>query len=280
MRFKIFLFLLLFFTAEVSSLQADLLISPTRVFFGPRERVQKVILKNTSNQKKTYKVFFKSLQMDRMGIYHEIKPDQVPVEFEGLIDNAASPYIRYSPRMVSIKPNEAQTIRLFLRRKPGMDLKEYRSHLAFKEVPPQDFGRVIGSDNKETNKVQLLTLFEVTIPVLVKNAPEDIEVSIDQLQVVQKDGKTFMRSVFNRQGGTSAYGNILVRYQKEEGAEFQDVGAVNRFFVYYPGSERQIDIPIQTEENVDLTSGVLQVRYYRLKSDGGKLIAASTLQLK
>lgn len=280
MRLKTFFYLLLLTLIGAPSIQADLLISPTRVFFNQRERVQKVILKNTSDQQKTYRIFFKSLQMDEMGIYHEMTADKIPVEFKGAPDNAAAPYIRYSPRMVTVKPNEAQTVRLFLRRKSNMDLKEYRSHLAFKEIPPKDFGRVIGSDNKKENTIRLLTLFEVTIPVIVKNGSEDAEVIIDQLKVLANGDKPKLKVLFNRSGGTSSYGNIIVKYRPEGSDTFNVIGQVNRFFVFYPGKKRQIDIPLETSADVDLNKGVIQVSYNKLQSQGGGLIAVSELELK
>lgn len=253
-----------------SPVNADLLLSPTRVIFGPRERTKKVILKNTSTQQKSYRVFFKNLQMDESGLYYEADPSQTP--------NYAGTLIRFSPRLITIKPQQTQTIRLFLRRKSDMNLTEYRSHLAFKEVPPEDYGNQIGAEAGESS-VKLITLFEITIPVLVKNGAEDYNVTIDGLEIIKNDTAIMLRAVFNRTGDTSSYGDILVKYKGEDSAEYQTIGQINRFFVYYPGSKRQVEIRLDLPDSVIPEKGIMQIYYNRLQSDGGDLIAFSSLNL-
>ena len=270
MNFKLVFFSLTALTIGASSLQANLLISPTRIFFEPRERTKKIILKNTSTQKKTYKIFFKNLQMDDLGLYQEVESTSS--------DNSAAPYIRYSPRIITVLPRQSQTVRLLFRRKQGMVLPEYRSHLAFKELPPEEFGNAIGGD-KSGNKVRLITLFEVTIPLIIKNGPEKFDVKIDGLQVLKEKEGTKLRLVFNRSGKTSAYGDIKINYQSPDSTTSRTIGQINRFFVYYPSKKRQVDVLLDLPKETSLKQGIIQIYYNKLQSNGGDLIAFTSLNL-
>lgn len=273
MRLKISLSLLLCLLIVFGStaLYADLLLTPTRIIFEPRERSKTMVLKNTSTQPKSYRVFFKNLQMDEFGIYHEKEPTES--------ENLAAPYVRYSPRLIKINPGQTQTIRLIARRKADMGLSEYRSHLAFKEIPPEDFGNVIGADEQVENTVRVVTLFEITIPVILKTGPDNYSVAIDGLKLIKEDNVTKLRVVLNREGDTSAYGDIEVKYKREEADTPQTVGQINRLFIFYPSNKRQIDITLELPDGITLDEGILQVYYNQLQKKGGDHIAFSTLNL-
>lgn len=270
MRYKVLLVGWIFLALHVLPVHADLLLSPTRVIFEPRERTKTVLLKNTSNQQKSYRVFFKNLQMDEQGIYHEVDPESS--------SNPAAPYIRYSPRLIKVPPKQTQIVRIFLRRKKDMNMLEYRSHLAFKEMPPENFGNIFSEESKE-NKITLITLFELTIPVIVKNGPDNHNVSIDGLEIIEDSTGKKLRMVFNRTGDSSPYGDITVKYKNNEETSPVLVGQINRFFVFHPSLKRQIDILLNIPEGTNLDQGILQVHYNQLESKGGDLIAFASLNL-
>ncbi len=159
-----------------------------------------------------------------------------------------------------------------------MDLQEYRSHLAFKELPPEGFGNVIGAD-KTKSTFTLVTLFEVTIPLLISNGPESYNVNINGLELLQDEESNKLRVVLNRAGKTSAYGNIRVKYQAPGSSDLKTIGRINRFFVYFPSPKRQIDIPLELSKEINLGEGILQVFFNKIKSKGGDLVAFASLNL-
>lgn len=106
----------------------DLTVSPTRLILGERDRSAQISLINRGADEATYRIEFVQYRMDENGQLQEIEE---PNELEKFAD----PLIRFSPRQVLLKPNEAQTVRLLVRKPKDLAPGEYRSHLLFPDYP-------------------------------------------------------------------------------------------------------------------------------------------------
>lgn len=156
--------------------QANLIIHPIRVQFEPNQRSTEVTLLNDSKKTTTYRLEWREKQAKQNGGYIELQGDAAK-NFP-----TTSSMIRFSPRQVTLKPGERQTIKLSLRRPARLEMGEYRSHLLFKALPPP----VALRDSDEqvaglTMQMNLVTSF--SIPVIVQQGPVDVSVKLDSAQI-------------------------------------------------------------------------------------------------
>ena len=117
--------LLVVLLLSCQSVLAQLSVSPKRVIFEGRERSQELLLLNTGDTSKTYRIHFKQLLMTEQGGFAAVESPAF----------SASQAVRFSPRQVTLAPGSSQTVRLLLRKPKGFADGEYRSHLTFSELP-------------------------------------------------------------------------------------------------------------------------------------------------
>ena len=118
MKYSIIVLILLLTISSV--VEASLLISPTRIAFGDRDRVQRVTLINSSSEVKTYRLEWVEQRVNNQGGYEILTPEQAA------IFPVASKYIRFTPRQVTLQPGQRQTIKLLARRGKDIQNNEYR----------------------------------------------------------------------------------------------------------------------------------------------------------
>ena len=121
----------------INSAQASLLVSPIRVAFEGRERSHEIVLINSSSEVKTYRLAWQEKLALPSGGYKDLTAEET-VGYP-----SASKMLRFSPRQVTLKPNERQIVRLGLRRPKDLADGEYRSHLKLEALPPKR-GRKLG----------------------------------------------------------------------------------------------------------------------------------------
>jgi len=99
--------------------------------------------------------------MSEDGVYSQYKEGETPKHAP------ASPYLRLSPRQLTVQPGTNQTVRIQYR--PGKDMKpgEYRSHLLFSVVPefsgPTSVSTIKGEGEKEGMTLKLSMQMSVVI---------------------------------------------------------------------------------------------------------------------
>ena len=236
---KNFLGLLLgaFIFNEVS---ASLIINPTRVIFDGRDRAQAVTIINSSNKTKTYRIKMVEKRQDAKGGYITQKES-----IEGKVSlNQASPMLRYSPRQVTLGPNERQTVRISLRKSANLPSGEYRSHMAFQILPdaePVDL-------NREKAGFKIFMLPSFSIPVQVRNGQVQVSAKILQPKIVKvSDDKFGVAMNLQRQGDFSAFGSLKVLYKPTSQANYSEVGILNNVAVYREA--RQIPITVNLKQS-------------------------------
>lgn len=168
--------LVLCLTAFSFFAQANLVIHPIRVQFGPAERSTEVTLLNDSKETTTYRLEWREKQAKPSGGYVDLKGEAVkgfPV---------ASSMVRFSPRQVTLKPGERQTIKLSLRRPARLNDGEYRSHLMFKALPPPTALRD-PNDQVAGLTMQMNLVKSFSIPVIVQQGNVDSAVKFDSAQI-------------------------------------------------------------------------------------------------
>lgn len=198
-----------FFIAQ--SAWANLLINPTRVQFNPSDRTTEVTLINTSQVITTYRLEWAEKKAKANGGYTDL--DSVGAANFPI----ASKMLRFSPKQVTLKPNERQTIKLAIRRPQGLANGEYRSHLLFRALPPPK--NLV--ENTQTASTVVSVVLNFAIPVVIQQGPQNFSVNVDSARISynpsKKDGSVEVN--LSRSGIHSVIGHISAYWTPSGGKE-------------------------------------------------------------
>ncbi len=118
-------------TAPAIALAESILqVLPTRVVLEGPKRSMTVTLINRGDQDGNYRMFFRNIRANDNGEFSEVKE---AIEGELFADNM----VRFSPRRITVPARSKQSIRVLLRKPPGLDTGEYRSHLMTLSTMPK-----------------------------------------------------------------------------------------------------------------------------------------------
>jgi P pilus assembly chaperone PapD len=81
-------------------------------------------------------------------------------------EKAALSLVRYAPRRVTLPPNQPQSIRVGLNPADTLPDGEYRVHMLFRAIPKTQ--AVTDEANASELKIQLIPLYGITIPIIVR----------------------------------------------------------------------------------------------------------------
>lgn len=225
----------------------DLLVAPTRVVLDDRTRSAEIALINTGTAPARYRIAFRHLRMDENGNLFEVTTP------EG--ERFADPFVLYAPRQVTLEPRIAQTIRVRLRLPADAGEGEYRTHLEFHGLPPDDLNSGTADEGKVA--IRVVPIYGVSIPLLVRRGASDTGVRIEELTVRPAGEGMEAEVTLERSGARSTYGNVTVRFRPEGGGAEEVVAAVNGIAMYVPLTKRRVRIPLGPARR----GGVLRVTY-------------------
>lgn len=195
--------------------QANLVIHPIRVQFNPGDRSTEVTLLNDSNKTNTYRLEWREKKAKEGGGYIDLKGDAIK-SFP-----TASSMIRFTPRQVTLKPGERQTIKMSIRRNARLPDGEYRSHMIFKALPPPS---MLAEPDQQTAglTMQFNMVTSFVIPVVVQQGNYDAQISLGGAVIQYNSAEPAKSSVLvevKRQGKHSAYGDIEAYWTPQGGKE-------------------------------------------------------------
>ena len=252
---------------------ANLLISPTRVAFSERDRIQTVTLINSGKVEKTYRVDWTEQQVTPEGLYQELS------EAEYADFPIASPFLRYTPRQVTLAPGEKQVIKVMARRGATMEEHEYRSHLSFTALPNTQ------QTQREAQRggglsMQLNMLMSYSIPVILRTSAVDATAAIEAIKLEPNPSKPLNDIVvtLSRQGRTSLTGSLKAYYTPVGESEEINIGILNGFN-FFPESSR-LTKTLMWAEPINLTEGTLRVAYEGTKEFAGQILAEKKVLLR
>jgi P pilus assembly chaperone PapD len=252
----------------------QLMVTPTRIVFEGNNRTEQVNLINTGSETGRFRISFVRRKMTEDGKFEEVAENEPGMYSDEIV--------RFSPRQVTLAPGQAQTVRLMLRKKRDMPEGEYRSHLLFQSLPDPaatDISQLSDNDSK-TLSVQLIPIVGITIPVIVRQGELSATVSLSDFGLQQENtvkGQTTLSLRINREGNSSAYGDIRV-YFTPKGGDSVVVGHINGVAVYTPLASRTVDIKLQTPSGFNLSNGELHITYLESgKDETNGLLAESRL---
>ena len=240
---------------DYASSQGDLLITPHRVVLEGNKQIEEIMVANIGLDTAFYAISLIEYRMTDDGSLQEIT-EPVPGQ------KFASPILRYFPRSIELAPNESQVVRIQVRRRPGLEEGEYRSHLYFRAIPKEE---PLGNETAATDStgigIRLIPIYGISIPVIVRIGNLSASCTIGELALEQKEeGSPVLKLVLNRQGTKSVYGDLTVDYVSPT-EERINVGKVRGIAVYTPNTVRRFSMPLTVPEGVNLNNGKLVVRF-------------------
>lgn len=251
---------------------SGLLVTPTRLVFEGRKRSAELTLINRSDEAATYRITFREMEMTREGGLEIVVGEEPPWSAERLI--------RYSPRQVTLGPQETQTVRLQLRLPAELADGEYRSHLELRFVPPPSEADARKPPTGEAGEfqVRLVPLYGVALPIIVRHGDPVAEVSLGDVELIAGSGDEpdELRLVIGRQGDRSVYGDLSVSVS-DAGEGLREIGRVRGLAVYTSSTAREVAIPLDQPLR-DLRGKTLELRYRDAEGSGATL-ASSRFQV-
>jgi len=227
--------------------RADILISPIRVHLDDDNKTASVILRNPSKGPRTYRLEWIEQRMSEDGIYKQYKEGEV------VQHSVASPYLRLSPRQVTVPANGNQSVRIQYR--PSADMKpgEYRSHLFFRVMPElsEPFS-VTEMSGGEGITLKLNMQLSMSIPVVVKHQvselPEVKIIAVDPVPATAPGQSAQLAVTLQRSGMAGSFGKVVVEMQAGPDAPVELIGMAGNVSVYADAAQRRLVLNLRDQQ--------------------------------
>lgn len=244
-------------TPSVTTVGANLNISPKRVTFDRTRRTATVYIYNQGTEAATFDIALIDRAMLQDGQIVTLedamsKDDQRAV---GQQVKSAREMLALSPRRATLAPGKGQTIRLRLSAADAADTGEFRTHLTVTTIPPADLGLTAEAAAQAAPnelRFQVNSVFGVSIPAIVRLGPPDVRAGLENVRVeyadVSLDGASparrtpFVAFDIVRLGTNSLFGNIEIRPAGRRGGE--PIGLARGVGVYTEIPRRSVRIPL------------------------------------
>ncbi len=240
---RLFLLAIMSLVPSLAQAGAVLFIHPTLVVFEGNERSGTITLSNRGDQTGTFEMSWTNMTMT---------PSGGLVKNEGPAPWSIEPYVRYSPRRVTLAPLESQVVRIAVRR--GLDVPEgeYFSHFRVLTLNSEDPS---AAEEDTSEPVATAVVIEarsaVAIPIVWRNSRDNSSASIESVRI---DRDTNQLSVdVMRHGQVSVRGFLHVFETAADGARSSLAEPVP--LVIYPNLDART---MTIELNDGVTAGSLK----------------------
>lgn len=251
--------------ADAASPFGGMAISPTRVVLDAGGRGASVTLYNSGGSAVTYRIEDVELALDEMGNYRSLEEgEEAPW--------AAMPYLRYSPRQVTLQPGQRQSVRIISRAPRDLPTGEFRSHLSFSSIPlVQDAAETedTATDDEAAGTVSVSVGldFRITIPVLLRvGQPEGGSAILSAIPA--EAGAGTLQVTLARTGQRGDYG--VLRAFDSAGNQ---IGMLRGIGILPPATTRIVSLPLQDEQ----TAARVTFSQDDVGPDAGPVLAEYTL---
>jgi len=275
LRYFIFFSVLLtgLFNSSNVNAQGDLFINPKRIIFEGEKRSQEISLANIGNDTASYMVSFVQIRLKEDGNFEQIEQPDSGQHF-------ADKNLRIFPRTITLAPKETQTIKVQLYQKEKLQAGEYRSHLYFRGVSPENpSAKKQQTEDTKNVSVKITPVFGITIPVIIRTGENTTTASITNLTLGKSENQAdILKLTINRKGNMSLYGDITVNYISTAGKTTR-AGYIKGISVYTPNQLRYINLTLDPKTGLNFHSGKLNISYTTENDGKSEKIATAELIL-
>ena len=256
-------------SAVPASANGDLLVAPTRIILDGA-RGAEIVLNNVGDAPATYRISLELKRMQADGSLEEVAPELATPAERAMLD-----MLVYSPRRVTLPPNQPQTIRIGVRAPADLPDGEYRAHMLFRAVPDATPVAPASSAPVDGVSISLTPIYGVTIPIIVRQGSLSASAAIANPRL-ESDGEEH-RLLFDltRAGNRSVYGEVIVSRQ----GVTEPILTARGIAIYPERDARVVTLPLSAEQAAALR-GPVTVRYIEDRSRGGATIAEVSAVLR
>ena len=240
--------------------QGDLLVAPTRVILDGKRGTQ-VILNNIGAEETTYRISLEIKRMNADGRLEDVDPAGTTEA-----EKAALNLVRYAPRRVTLPPNQPQSIRIGLNPADTLPDGEYRVHMLFRSIPKST--PVTQEAEPEGLKIQLVPLYGITIPVIVRKGNLSATAALANARLDRDEDGPVLAFDATRKGSQSVYGEFRV----SKPGQSKPVIVQKGIAIYPEIEKRKVELPLSEEEAAAIRGGEIVISYHDTPENGGGLI--------
>lgn len=233
----------------------DVNLFPKRIVLEGRRQISSIGLYNKTANEGDYEIRIVDMAMTPEG--RLIAFDNGLSEAEKARVKTASTFLRFSPRRVTLRGSEAQTIRIMARAEADLPDGEYRSHFMVTSIP-RDVGgfsieNAAGDSSEAGIGVTIRPRFGISIPIIVRIGETTLDVGITNARLLTaRDGSQAVAFTITRAGTRSAFGDLAItaRGASEPLVIAKGIG------VYPEVNHRDLILPIEPQPGLPpVTSG-------------------------
>lgn len=262
---------------QVQTVQANLLIAPTRITFEDRQRSEQLILINSSEETRTYRISWVEKKSLATGGFEKLNEKEIQNS------PTSSQMIRYSPRQVTLKAGEKQVIKIAVRRPKGLQDGEYRSYLKLTALPPKKKKSKNGDFSMMLN-----ARINYSLPVIVRQgaiSPPKLSIGGVKLAYSTREVESYIEKqkqdavinvTINRSGLYSAVGNLIVYWQGIGDKEEKIVARIHKTPIYPELEQAKIRLKWP---DASITAGQLRISYQGIGSFSGDILAEKIIDV-
>lgn len=191
----------------------DINLFPKRVVIDGRRSISQIGIYNKTSNSGDYAIDILDMAMTPDGNLVAFDKDLTDEQKARVA--TASPFLRYSPRRVTLSGGDSQLIRIMARADAELPDGEYRSHFRVSAIPPDEGGTSIegalGGEESTGIGVTIRPRFGISIPIIVRIGATTLDVGIDSVRLVTTtDGRQALAMNVTRSGTRSAFGDVIV----------------------------------------------------------------------
>ncbi len=264
------LFLLVITTTQPAwaDRSAQTLVAPTRIVLENGAHFASLTLKNVGDAAGRYAVELLDTHMNDNG---EIQIFEKGEKGE----NSAKDLISISPRTITLKQDEFQTIRILVKNTNDLPDGEYRSHIRIKitepDLNPLTNAPNLANDQKGTAVVPKIYV-STFVPLIIRKGQTAYNVTIAEAKLQSGAEKPQIKMVFNISGNRSVIGDLHAIFTGRDGKDIE-IGKLEGFTTYREVTKRNYALTLDVPPGLDINAGKIRVTYISPASEGNKVIA-------
>ncbi|EKD81817.1 MAG: hypothetical protein ACD_39C01627G0001 [uncultured bacterium] len=263
-------------------------VSPPRLVFEGDLKTSTLTLTNIGELETVYHIELVNTLIDEEGNRTRFNEEKLSeTKQQGAM--FAHRMLKFAPRVIRLKPQEQQTIRVAVRAPQKLDDGEYRSELSFswqadaEEVTSLEklsdqlasTSAVPATDSEDLKGEYARSAEEIYVPVIVRTGELAANGKLAELQLESSGEKTTLNLKIIREGNRSINGDLLIYGLNQQNEKSGLLQTVRRIAVYPPTAQHTVSVDITEAVNKagdEIDSLLIE---YKASSDEGSAVIDS-----
>ncbi len=260
--------------SDGSSIKSGLALLPSILIFENGKQAEQIQLTNIGDATTSYSLELVDTIVDENG-------KRINADFWSRHENrknnlfSAKELLKFAPRMVVLKPQEQQKIRVAAIMPENLNNGEYRSELLFRWTA--EFGTKKSSVASGTSKTNSALLY---LPILIRKGELHATATFSQPQLEISEDSTAVSFNIVREGNRSILGDIKVYALSRNGKENKLLHKTRNVAVFAPTTQTIVNLQIQEKllsENNPFEA--LLIEFATHGNERSDVIASATINL-